>query len=817
MLDPDISTADAFRLLCVGGHNNDDAAALSRRRFLQMVGYGVGGGALLGTLGTTVLPQLLPGRLREAWATSPVGPNDNILVLVGMYGGNDGLNTVIPYSSPYYAQYRSNIAIPPEQVLTIDGNVGLHPNLPYLKGLYDQQEVAIIQGVGYPNPDLSHFNSMATWLQGDVSTAVLQTGWIGRWLDGLGGSDDLFKAAVIGSDLPLSFVGAAQRGIAIPDWGFDFGGGTQANDLRLYNAIKMLSSSSGGRGPWFDAMAAAEHTQIDVAQTVAPIFANDVPDGPLVRPMTVAARLINANIGLRVIDASFDNFDTHSGEPTDHGDRMTEFDAGLQAFFGTLDPQWRSRVTVMTFSEFGRTPWSNDSLGTDHGTANNHFVIGANVKGGLYGQQPSLAGLDQWDRPDFNVDFRSMYATIIDGVLGGGSSTVLGASYPPIDLFRPAGTTGAPIKAIAPTVATDFVGIVPARLLDTRLAGGATIGAASSISVHVAGYGGVPVNAVAAVLNVTAVGATMGSYLTVWPTGSDRPGTSSLNVAGPDAVPNLVIIKLGDSGQVDIYNNAGTVDCLVDVVGYFQTDDATRFTSLAPARVLDTRLGTGAPAAPIGQASSIDLQIAGQGGVDNKADSVVMNVTVTGPTSPGFVTVWPTGATMPTASNLNFVPKQTVPNLVISKLGKGKVSIYNSGGASHVVADVLGYFKSGVGDRLTAIAPARLLDTRTDGGVAKPVDKNGIILRVLGRGGVPTDGVSAVVLNVTATLATAAGFVTAYPSGSDLPLASNLNVVAGDTRANLVLAKVGPDGGVALYNSNGTVHLIADVVGYFTS
>ncbi len=813
MLDPDISTADARALL---SFSDNDPSGYSRRRFLQMVGWGVGGGAVLGGLGSTVFPNMVPGQLRDAWAAGPIGPNDNILVLVGMYGGNDGLNTVVPFNNPLYYQYRSNIAIPGNQALHLDGNVGLHPKLTFLKSLYDQQEVAIVQGVGYPNPDLSHFNSMATWLQGNASTQNLLTGWIGRWLDGLGGAEDLFKAAVIGSDLPLSFVGQSRRGIAIPDWGFDFGGRTQPNDMRLYNAVKSLSSTSAGRGPWFDAFAQAEHTQIDVAQMVAPVFAGDIPDGSLVRPMTVAARLINANIGLRVIDASFDNFDTHSDEPNDHEARMEEFDAGLQAFFGTLDTQWRSRVTILTFSEFGRTPWSNDSLGTDHGTSNNHFVIGANVKGGLYGQQPSLAGLDQWDRMDFNVDFRSLYSTVIDGILGGGSSTVLGGNYPTIDLFRPAGTVGAPIHAIAPSVATDFVGMVPARLIDTRDPGGSPIGPQGSITVHVAGYQGVPNTAVAAVLNVTAVGATSASYVTVWPTGGGRPQTSTLNVNGNDVVPNLVITKLGDSGQVDIYNNAGTVDCVVDVVGYFQEASASRFTSMSPARVLDTRTGTGAPQAPIGPASSIDVQVGGQLGVDAKADSVVMNVTVTDPTGTGFITVWPTGTTMPTASNLNFVPGQTVPNLVIAKLGKGKVSIYNSGGASQVLADVLGYFKSGDGARLTAIAPARLLDTRTDGGASKPVAQTPLVLPVVGRRGVPTNSVTAVVLNVTATEGTSNGYVTAFPSGETAPLASNLNVRAGDTRANLVIAKVGADGAVALFNSAGTVHLIADVVGYFT-
>ena len=812
MLDPDISAVDALALLSV---RDNDPTGYSRRRFLQMVGWGVGGGALLGGLGASLLPELIPSEFREAWAAGPLGPSENILVLVGMYGGNDGLNTVVPYGNPLYYQYRSNIAIPAAQLLHLDANLGLHPNLKFLKSLYDQQEVAVVQGVGYPNPDLSHFNSMANWLHGGNIGGVPRDGWVGRWLDGLGGPADLFKAGIVGSGLPLHLIGQSRRGTAIPEWGFDFGGGTSANDQRLYTAVRSFSAAAAGRGPWFDAIALAERSQIDVAQTVAPLFAADLPTGQLVRPMTVAARLINANLGLRVIDASMDNFDNHSSEPSDHAQLLLEFDTGLEAFFGTLDPSWRNRVTVMTFSEFGRTPWSNDSLGTDHGTSNNHFVIGAGVKGGLYGEQPSLAGLARWDRMDFNVDFRSLYATMIDGILGGGSSTVLNGNYPTIDLFRPAGQFGPPIRAAAPATASDFVGIVPARLLDTRDGDGAPIDAASTLTLRVAGSGGVPAGAVAAVLNVTAVNATVRSFVTVWPTGLNRPNTSTLNVSGGDIVPNLVISKLGGSGQVDIYNNAGSVHCVVDVVGYFQSEDASRFTSLTPARILDTRDGTGAPAA-LGQAAKIDVQVAGRGGVHKAADSVVMNVTVADPTAAGFLTVWPTGAEMPTASNLNFVAGQTVPNLVIAKLGSGKVSIYNSAGATQVIADVLGYFRSGTGARLTPIPPARLVDTRTDGAVSRPVAQTPFVLAVLDRGGVP-GAATAVVLNVTATDGTNDGYVTAYPSGEAAPLASNLNVHAGQTRANLVIAKVGADGAVALFNSNGSVHLVVDVVGYFTS
>ncbi len=826
MLDPDISAREALARLSV---RQAPPSGLDRRRFLQLVGAGVGGGLLLDTVGGEAMSRLLPGQFREAFA-APLAPNQGVLVLVGMYGGNDGLNTVIPYSNPKYRQYRANIAIADSRLLKLDGSVALHPDLTFLKSMWDKQQVAIVQGVGYPDPNLSHFDSMATWMYGSASPTVgaPTTGWIGRWLDGVGGSD-LLTTASLGTDLPLHMIGASRQAVTIPDYGLSYGSSSEPQMTRMYDGIRAFSSSSAGRGPWHDAFAVTQRRQLDMTRTIAPVFTPEPPDGALVKKLTIAARLINADLGLRVIDASFDNFDTHSDEPSDHDQRMIELDLGLQGFFATLDPRFSDRVTIMTFSEFGRTPWSNDSLGTDHGTANTHFVIGGNVKGGLYGQQPSLQkveggvtmDLEQWDRLDFSVDFRSLYATMLDGLLGGGSASVLGANYPTLDLFRPAGTAtptgGGGVAGGGIGVPSDLVAVVPDRLLDTRLGQGGPIGPAASITLTVAGVRSVPPNAVAAVLNVTAVGATAASYVTVWPTGVERPGTSSLNVRGGDVVPNLVIAKLGTGGRVDIYNNAGTVHCVVDVIGYFQTQPASRFTSLSPARILDTRAGQGAAAGAVGQGAAIDLQVAGEGGVDADADAVVLNVTVTEPTGEGYVTVWPSGTAMPTASNLNFVPGQTVPNLVVAKLGDGgRVALYNSAGSTHLIADVLGCFRTAGGSRLTSLAPSRLLDTRTDGGHSNPVGQTPLVLAVVGRGGVPSGGVTAVVLNVTATEGTSNGYVTVYPTGQDPPMASNLNITVGQTRANLVIAKVGADGAVALFNSAGKLHLLADVVGYFT-
>jgi hypothetical protein len=199
--------------------------------------------------------------------------------------------------------------------------------------------------------------------------------------------------------------------------------------------------------------------------------------------------------------------------------------------------------------------------------------------------------------------------------------------------------------------------------------------------------------------------------------------------------------------------------------------------------------------------------------------AVVLNVTVTQPTAPGFLTVYPNDTARPVASNLNFLPSETVPNLVVAKVGAdGKVAVYNDAGSAHVILDVVGWFGSDgavtEGGRYTALMPARILDTRN----GAPVAEGGTIApTVTGIGGVPSSGVSAVVLNVTVTQPTAPSFLTVYPDGTARPLASNLNFAANQTVPNLVVAKVGDDGRVAVYNHAGSAHVIFDVVGWFSA
>lgn len=833
MIDPDISAADALRLLSVPAVDNpDDRKGMDRRRFLQMMGYGVGAGALMGGLGETIGADLLPGRLREAFATTPVGDHEGILVLLGQVGGSDGLNVVVPYTNSLYYQQHGGIAIPAGVVLPLSEQVGLHPNLPYLKSLYDAGQVAVMQGVGYQNPDLSHFTSMALWMYGKAGNGAPNTGWVGRWLDGLNG-DDPFRAATVGQSLPLHLIGANKRGIAIPQWGVGFGGDPNDNAHRqqqwMYAGMRNFASASAGRGPWQDSIATTVKGVIDVGQQVAPVFATALPDNAFVKKLTVVARLINADLGMRVIDTGQDGFDNHSSEPVELAEKMVDFDAALQAFFTTLLPQFRSRVTIMTYSEFGRTSWSNDSSGTDHGTTNNHFIIGPSVRGGLYGAQPSLAGLGRWDRMVSSVDFRSLYATVLDRWLGGGASTVLGANYEQFDVFRSPPGGVVPVDPVVPVVSTPgasagFVPLSPVRILDTRgpLGGhNGAFAAGETWSLPVRGLNGVPADAAAVVVNLTGAGATSDTYLTAWRAGEGMPGTSNVNVVANAAVPNLAVVGVGAGGAISLFNSTGSSHVLADLVGYFRegTTDTTALTALVPDRLLDTRNDLGGHPGAFGPGAEFALQVTGRGGVPANCAAAVLNVTIAGATGDTFLTLWPNGEGQPTTSSVNARPGQTAANLVISKLGAdGKIRIRNESGSAHVLVDVAGYFVAGTGGRYLPVSPRRVVDTRSGIGAAK-ARIGGVPLSVLiaGANGLPVSGIAAVQLNLTAVAPSLDTYLTVYPSGSGIPNASNLNLAAGGVRANSVIARVGADGRIMVACGQGNTDVLVDVVGYFTA
>jgi subtilisin family serine protease len=382
---------------------------------------------------------------------------------------------------------------------------------------------------------------------------------------------------------------------------------------------------------------------------------------------------------------------------------------------------------------------------------------------------------------------------------------------------------GAP-SIVSGSCGSEFTPVPPTRILDTR--GDAsvtcnrmgTLAGGTSFAVQVTGCAGIPAGGVSAVVaNVTVDAPSAPSFLTLWPAGTPRPVASNLNFVAGQTVPNLVTVEVGAGGQVSVFLQAGASDVVIDVVGWYSEPDGfagSRLHPLTPARLLDTR-ATG----PIGAGGTLTLPVAGVGGVPAAPSAVVLNVTVTGPTQPGFVTVFPGDlAAPPNASSLNFVAGSTVPNLVIVGVpANGAIRIYNHAGSAHVVVDVLGWYG---GDRadgeglFVALPPSRILDTRVTG-VAGP--NTSTVVPVAGLGGVPASGAGAVVLNATVTEPTDSGFLTVYPADATLPPTSNLNFVAGQTVPNLVVSRLSDAGALRAYNSNGFTHVIFDVFGYFTS
>jgi len=371
------------------------------------------------------------------------------------------------------------------------------------------------------------------------------------------------------------------------------------------------------------------------------------------------------------------------------------------------------------------------------------------------------------------------------------------------------------VAVAVPAGSPTIVRAADSPTIDGQYAGTGPIGQGVESTMTVLGRGAVPATGVGAVaLNVTVTNPTMGSFLTVWPTGSPRPLASNLNFVPGQTVANAVLTKVGTGGKISIYNNGGAVDVIVDVVGWFP--DNQSYVGLTPARLADTRNlptidGQFSNTGALGQGGVANVKVVGRGNVPaSGVGAVALNVTAAGPIGSSFITVWPTGGARPTASNLNFVTGQTVPNLVIAKVGDGgQVSIFNNTGKVDVVVDVLGWFPSG--SAFNPLMPARLLDTRNTGSVVGGVTRD---VQISGLAGGPPAGAAAVALNVTVTNPAAASFLTVWPSGGARPLASNLNFSAGQTVANTVLVKLGTNGKISLFTPS-NADVVIDVLGWF--
>lgn len=416
---------------------------LTRRQFLSGVA-GSGVAAALGGCTTDRAPSTAPG---SGSRSGRGAAGDGVLVLLTLYGGNDGLDTVIPADASPYRSARGELARSPDDVLDLGDGLGLHPALERLKAEWDAGRLAVVRGVGIGDEDRSHFHCMDYWQTAGTPDGV---GWLGRWLDTQ--PHDPMRAIAVGNELPLLLQGERAAGSLVPT-----GGARLPQDPRLLDLFEALSTPGHGDPPLVAAAATAGADMLTVARAVfqatarsgqgGPPSGNDALDGPPAKAggdaaqatgyeasgLELVSRLIRAGAPTRVYATSMGGFDTHAGERATHDRLMAGLDAQVGGFLGDVGD---APVTLVAYSEFGRRVPVNGSGGTDHGTAGPVLVAGPRVKGGFVGDQPSLTDLVDGDLRQ-TLDFRSVYATVLGHVLGSDPDAALrGAKVPTLPLFR---------------------------------------------------------------------------------------------------------------------------------------------------------------------------------------------------------------------------------------------------------------------------------------------------------------------------------------------------------------------------------------------
>jgi uncharacterized protein (DUF1501 family) len=375
------------------------------------------------------------------------GRDDRTLVVVELAGGNDGLNTVVPVADPAYRALRPTLGV--TNAIALDDSIGLHPDLARLAARYHDGHVAIVEGVGYPDPDLSHFASLAYWWSGTPGQSGSQ-GWLGRYLDATVGFEDPLAAVGVGPVPSPALLGsrsfattiADQSGLQprVPAW-VDSPDDLVAAWSRFAPAEPDPRTVMGGIQRAITETAKARR---DLAARLEPAAGASSSEADAAygqeqgakAALALAAQLVLADHPPRVIYVNgLGDYDTHQGEVQRHPALMRDLDAGIDAFFTALETgSVADRAVVMTVSEFGRRPAENGS-GTDHGTAAPHFIVGASVKGGRYGAPPSLTQLDDHGNLVATTDFRALYATALQGWLGVEAEPILGKGYDPLPLL----------------------------------------------------------------------------------------------------------------------------------------------------------------------------------------------------------------------------------------------------------------------------------------------------------------------------------------------------------------------------------------------
>jgi len=397
---------------------------VTRRKFLQLTAGAVAVGA--------AAPLLSVDEIAAAAINRPLAAGTPIVVMVTLYGGNDGLNTVIPFADPLYYSLRPEISYKAENMLPLDAELALNPAMKGLKSLWDQKKVAIIRGVGYPNPDRSHFSSMAKWQTASPGKHI-NTGWLGRWIDTQ--AEDSMLAISLGSVLPPLFAGAKRSGSVLPLGGLVIPKGSVATNCM------QLAKGSRADNSLMAAAATSMRNLFSVSTTVQPILKAPAPtpvdlpvtnggnaggDSNLAQQLDVVAKLIAAGSPTKVWSVSLGGFDTHANEANAQAALLGSVSDSISRFISQMKGTSRGAdVTLVVYSEFGRRVVGNGSQGTDHGTSGPMFIVGDRVNGGFYGDQPSLKNLVSGDLA-VTTDFRDVYATILESLLKSPVEPILG-------------------------------------------------------------------------------------------------------------------------------------------------------------------------------------------------------------------------------------------------------------------------------------------------------------------------------------------------------------------------------------------------------
>lgn len=427
----------------------------TRRQFLRTT---VLGSALSWTVPAFLANTFsaLQSQAQDSATQIATGKDGTILVVLQMAGGNDGINTVVPYANDYYRQARPRIALPADKILKVNDAVGFHPAMTGFKDLYDSGNLAVVQGVGYPNPNRSHFRSTEIWQTASDSETFEKYGWIGRYFDNACAGCDPAIGVAIEQQLPQSFFSASSKGVCMTnpqDYRFQSSNPmveasyeklndieTTSPDQNSGGSIGMLTSAmpmTGGRAVDFIERTALDaQVSSDEIRTIAARTQNQTqyPASQLGNSLKLVAKLIGGGLPTRIYYVSQVGYDTHTNQLATQQRLLGDLGSSVKAFVDDLKAQGNmQRVLVMTFSEFGRRVTDNANGGTDHGAAAPVFIVGNQVKAGLLGSYPSLAPQDLFQGDiKYNVDFRSVYAAVLENWLKTKSAPILGRQFTPL-------------------------------------------------------------------------------------------------------------------------------------------------------------------------------------------------------------------------------------------------------------------------------------------------------------------------------------------------------------------------------------------------